>query len=124
MDSVQRFIYDQSVSQRAMFLFFHKLLTEEYCLEAKIRYKIPFYYRKSWICYLNPKKSKSVEFVFLRGNELSNSHKILSSNARKQVMGIEILELSDIPIVALQETILEALLLDETIPYKSNWKKR
>jgi hypothetical protein len=79
---------------------------------------------KSWICYLNPGKNKSVEFAFVRGNELSNSQKILESRGRKQVLSIELTALSQIPIKELTEIIQEAILLDDTVPYQSKRSKR
>jgi hypothetical protein len=46
-------------------------------LEDKIRFGIPFYFGRSWICYLNPIKNHKVELAFVRGNELSNIQKVI-----------------------------------------------
>ena len=64
-------------------------------------------------------KNNSIEFAFLRGNELSNSQGILDSKGRKQVFSVELTALSKIPIKELKEIIQEAILLDETISYVS-----
>jgi hypothetical protein len=104
-------------------LYIHKLLSVELNLTDKLRFKIPFYYRKSWICYLNPSKNNSIEFAFVRGNELSNSQGLLDSKGRKQVLSVELTELSKIPIKELTEIIHEAILLDEAVPYASKRKK-
>jgi len=123
MTEVDDFIFNFDGSQRDIMLYIHKLLSVELNLTDKIRFKIPFYYRKSWICYLNPTKNNSIEFAFVRGNELSNSQGILDSKGRKQVFSVELTELSKIPVKELTEIIQEAILLDETIPYASKRTK-
>jgi hypothetical protein len=91
---------------------------------CKIRFKIPFYYRKSWICYLNPVKGNGVEFVFLRGNELSNEQGLLEAKGRKQVSGVTFYEIKEIPQEVLQEVVMEALILDDEVKYKSKRSKK
>jgi hypothetical protein len=123
MKDVEEFIYNYEDSQREIMLLMHNLLAYELNLTGKLRFKIPFYYRRSWICYLNPTKNKSIEFAFVRGNELSNSQGLLESKGRKQVWSIELTNVSEIPIKELTEIIYEAILLDETVPYASKRKK-
>lgn len=89
----------------------------------KIRFKIPFYYQKSWICYLNPRKDGQIELAFLRGNELSDVQQLLSFNGRKQIAGIPFNKMADIPADKVLEIIHEALLLDKTIPYTVKKRK-
>lgn len=101
-----------------------QLLMQNPEVTAKIRYRVPFYYRKSWFCYLNPIKNHGVEMAFIRGNELSNTQGILQAKNRKQVHGIEMFDTKSLPLKALQEVIQEALLLDETVPYASKRRKR
>lgn len=122
MSEVEDFIYQFEGSQREVMLYLHKLLTVELNLTEKIRFKIPFYYGKSWICYLNPTKDGNIEFAFVRGNELSNYHGILDNKGRKQVFSIEFGKVSEIPDQQLNEIIQEAILLDETKPYESKRK--
>lgn len=119
MKTTEDFIYNFEGSQREIMLYFHKVLTEEFGLRSKLSYKIPFYYNKSWVCYLNPTKNGNIEFAFPRGNELSNSNGILESKGRKQVYSIEIKDLSGINEALIKETIMEAILLDDTTPYQS-----
>lgn len=123
MTEVENFIFQFEDQQREILLHFHKLLTSELNLTAKLRYKIPFYYNKSWICYLSPDKKGKVELAFTRGNELSNSQGILDNKDRKQVYGIVFSHIDDIPEKELNEVLQEAVLLDETIPYASKRKK-
>ncbi|MBE2218304.1 MAG: DUF1801 domain-containing protein [Ignavibacteria bacterium] len=122
MSEVEDFIYQFDSSQRDVMLYFHKLLTNDLNLTEKIRFKIPFYFSKSWICYLNPLKNGKVEFAFVRGNELSNSRGILDSKGRKQVYSIEFGKVSELPVQEMNEIIQEAILLDETKPYESKRK--
>lgn len=123
MEVVEDFIYHHEGQQREILLHLHQVLTEELNLSPKIRYKIPFYYNKSWICYLNPTKQDTVELAFTRGNELSNAQGLLDSKGRTQVFSIEITSLSDLQNEALQEVWQEAILLDETVPYASKRQK-
>ena len=109
--------------QQLLLRVLHDFLMSHPGVTAKIRYKIPFYYRKSWICYLNPFKDGGVELAFTRGNELSNEQGLLESKGRKQVYGATFYEVKEIPLETLNEVIQEAFLLDEQVPYASKRKK-
>ncbi|MEL6943282.1 MAG: DUF1801 domain-containing protein [Bacteroidota bacterium] len=123
MSEVEDFIYEREGEQRAILLYLHHLFTMDLGLESKIRYRIPFYFGRSWICYTNPIKEEAIELVFLRGNELSNAQGILESKGRKQVSGITFSTLKEISEETLLEVLQEAIVLDETIPYASKRKK-
>ncbi len=99
--------------QRRLFLALHALLTSLPQVTDKIRYTVPFYVRKSPICYLNPLKNGGVELVFIRGNELSNEQGLLDLKGRKQVAGVSYFAVSDIREEPLLEVLQEALLVDE-----------
>jgi len=105
MELIFQFIDRYSGDQQAVLQYLHNLLISFPDIEPKLKYKIPFYYRKSWICYLNPIKKKGIELCFTRGNELSNTQGLLAARDRKQ------------------ELLQEAFLLDETVPYQSKRKK-
>lgn len=125
MNPVEDFIYGKEGNQRAILVFLHEILSTHFDLTNKIRYKIPFYYNRSWICYLNPIKGDKIELAFLRGNELSNEQGLLDNKGRKQVYGIEFEKVSDIKEEVLYEILQEAVLLDESVPYASkNIKKK
>jgi hypothetical protein len=118
MNTVEDFVEHLEGNQKEIVRYLHLLLTKNLNLQEKIRYKIPFYYGKSWICYLNPIKGDQIELAFLRGNELSNDQKILDFKQRKQVSGkifSTISEITDSPIL---EVLHEAILLDQSIPYE------
>lgn len=123
-DLVLNFIENQtSPRQRQLLAYLHDLLATQLGLEAKIRYRIPFYYRYSWICYLNPVPNEGVELAFTRGNELSNAQGLLSSAGRKQVYGIVLHDPATVSEAALLEVLNEAILLDESVPYQSKRKQ-
>lgn len=119
MSAVEDFIYQFEEDQREVMHWLHDLLTSKLDLAEKIRFGIPFYYGKSWICYVNPTKKGSVELAFVRGNELSNEQGLLDHKGRKQVFGVEFNKVGDIPKDLLNEVLQEAILLDETTPYRS-----
>ena len=123
MRNTEAYILQFDGSQKDIMLYFHTLLTEELNLQDKIRFKIPFYYGRSWICYLNPTKDNKVEFAFTRGNELSNAQGLLESKGRKQVYSITFETLKDVPKEVVYEVLQEAILLDEVKPYASKRKK-
>jgi len=124
MTDVEDFIQQYEGNQRKVMRFLHQLLSKELSLTDKIRFGIPFYYRKSWICYMNPTKKGTIEFAFTRGNELSNEQGLLESKGRKQVYSVEFESVNDIPQETLNEIIQEAILLDEAKPYASKRKRK
>ncbi|MEM9858188.1 MAG: DUF1801 domain-containing protein [Bacteroidota bacterium] len=124
MTRVEEFIHSYEGNQGRVLSYLHHILAKELELLPKIRFRIPFYYRRSWICYLNPTKRATIEFCFLRGNELSNEQGLLNTNGRKQVAGIEIETLTNLPESELREVIHEALLLDEMVPYSVKKMKK
>ena len=122
MHSVEEYIYDLRGQQKAVMEYLHQLLETYPGITSKIRYKVPFYYRKSWICYLNPVKGDQVELSFTRGNELSNEQGILDFRGRKQVAGILFPSVESIKTDVIAEIIQEAIMLDEEVPYASKRK--
>ena len=113
MANVEDYITQLENEQKEIMLYFHELLAHQLELEGKIRFKIPFYYHKSWICYLNPIKNDTVELAFLLGKELSNQQGLLETKDRKQVAGITFSNEKEIPKDQVYEIIQEALMLDE-----------
>ena len=124
MLSIEDYIYRHEDQQREILQQLHYLLAEELSLEAKIKYNIPFYYNRSWICYLNANKGGGVELAFTRGNELSNEQGLLDDKGRKQVKSILITKPEQINDPVLHEVLQEAILLDETVPYASKRQKK
>lgn len=123
MTGVQDFILSKTGKQQAILEYLDAVITEHPKVVSKIRYRVPFYYLKSWLCYLNPQKDGSVEFSFIRGNELADEDDLLEAKGRKQVKSTTFFDVEDIPIEKVKRILQEAFLLDETVPYASKRKK-
>lgn len=102
------------IVEQEICLLLHDLFISFPAIESKIRYRIPFYYQYSWICYLNPQKKGGVELVFLRGKDMSNAQGILDFKGRKQVSGLMIKSHKDIDLKLVSELFAEALIIDES----------
>jgi len=124
MEAVLGFIEEQDAPNRQIMQYLHDIMTAVPDVTCKIRYHVPMYYRMSWICYLNPQKKGGVEWVLLRGNELSNIQGILEARGRKQVKGAIFNQVSEIDENIIREIFMEALILDEERPYESKRKKK
>jgi len=115
--NVSEFIDIYNGNQRDCMLLLHDLISEIPGIQPKIRFKIPFYYRKTWICYLNPIKNQSVELCFVRAKEFEHSKIHLEFRDRVQVGGIILTKPEDIDLTLIKMILEEAILLDETKPY-------
>ena len=123
MNPVLDYIYEQEEPNQSLLLYLHELIMEQAEIKSKIRYKVPFYFRQSWFCYLNPVKN-GIELNFVRANEMSNANGLLDFRGRTQVAGVIYQNIEAVNIEPLIETIQEALLLDETVKYASKRKPR
>ena len=115
MDACLAYIYEREGNQQGIMLYLHEWIISYPNVAGKIRYKIPVYYRKRWICYLNPIKNDQVELVFTRANELSNEQGLLNFRDRKLVAGVIFTTVEAIPTEVLHEIFQEALLLDDEV---------
>ena len=112
MNEVEEFIFNQAEKQRELLLFFHILFLDKYELKPKLKYKIPFYYRKKWVVYLNTTNS-GIEISFIKGYQFKGSWNFLESKNRKMVRSFSCNSLEDIPSQELDEIMKEALEVDE-----------
>ena len=113
MNSIEDYILDLKGQQKIIINLLHHHLMRTTDLRVNIRYGIPMYRRKSWVCYLNPIKKDGVEFCFGRGHSLSNEQGILDMKGRKLVAGISLYDVTNFSMQALDEIIQEALILDD-----------
>lgn len=113
MSSIENYILDLEGQQKAIVNVLHSYLLNATDLRGNISYGIPMYRRKSWVCYLNPIKKNGVEMAFTRGFRLSNEQGILNRKGRKLVAGIDLYDVSLIPMEAINQIVQEALLLDD-----------
>ncbi len=125
MNPVETYIYKQSENKQQILTFFHDLFVNQYRLTAHLKWKIPAYYGKTWVTYLNPDKKKDgIHICFVRGNELSEKHSILKTEGRKMVKSIYIDKLDKIPYKQFIDCIEEAVTLDQTVKYKAPNSKK
>ncbi len=113
MSSAEDFIYQQEEDLQLLLLPLRELFLSYPGVTAKLRYKIPFYYRKSWVCYTNPIKGQGVEVAFLRGFELGDPQGVLQDKGRKMVKGIDIFNPNEIEAKGVELYWREALMLEE-----------
>ena len=103
MKTVSNFILSLEGQQKAIVSYLHERLTNYHNLQSKISYGIPMYKMKTWVCYINPLKTGGVDFVFTRGKSLSNEQGLLDTKGRKQVAGLVVQDVSEIPERAIDE---------------------
>ncbi|MGB6036419.1 MAG: hypothetical protein WBG42_09120 [Cryomorphaceae bacterium] len=114
---ISDYLYKLTSEQAGIVQCLHDLIMETPAIEVKRRWNLPFYYRKSWICYFNILKNGNVEWAFTRGNELSNEDLWLEARGRKQIYSVNFASVEDIDMQLARVTFQEALLLDEHVPY-------
>ncbi|MEQ1747390.1 MAG: DUF1801 domain-containing protein [Saprospiraceae bacterium] len=117
MDACLDYIESLEGEQRRTMLALHQFIAGFPQVTCGIRYRVPFFFRKSWLCYLNPLKNGAVELCFIRANELSNEQGLLDFKDRSQVAGVTYHSSADIREDALAEVLHEALVLDEEVKY-------
>lgn len=122
-EQILDYISERPQKEQDLLLYLHNILMHYPGMTCKLRYKIPFYYRKSWICYINPVKTGGVELAFTRANEMVDEQGALDFKSRKQVAGIEYARVKELNDAVLHTLINEAILLDDTVPYQSKNKK-
>jgi len=84
-------------------------------ISKKIRYKIPFYDFKSWLCYINPLKKGGLELCFVHGQKLSGFPSILEARNRIMIAGITIMTPQEAGSDLVLDCFSEAIILDETL---------
>jgi hypothetical protein len=95
MNTVEDYIHDRPVEEQKILTVLHEFIQSFPNIIPKIRYNIPFYYRTSWICYLNPVKG-GIEINFLHGHQIDDPFGLLKARGRKMVKGWIITQLEDI----------------------------
>ncbi len=121
-EKVNAFIEERDGNQRTVMEFLHEHFIE-LGLQPKYRFKIPFYYQKTWVCYMNPIKNDGIELVYVRARELANTSGILDFKNRKMAAGISIYSVAEIPLELITDVTYEAMVLDAEVPYTFKKKK-
>ncbi len=113
MNPVESYIYRLEGEEREIASYLHDLFTERYGMTYKLRYRIPFYDIKKWLCYISPQKKGGIELCFLHGRWMEDSQGALESKDRVQVFGITYRKLEDIDEGVLELLIEDAIKLDK-----------
>ncbi len=113
MKTVENFILGLDGQQKAIVSYLHQHLTENHDLIPKISFNIPMYYKRKWVCYLNPIKNDGIELAFVKGHRLSNDQGLLKTKNRKRISGIDLYEIRSIPMRQIDEIVQEALIIDQ-----------
>lgn len=92
-------------------------------IEIKKKFNLPFFYGKTWICYMNLIKKKEIEFLFVRARELP-SKELLNFKDRVMIGGLTFKTVDDIDIGVLRLLLEEAIHLDNNKPYTFVKKKK
>lgn len=92
-------------------------------IEIKKKFNLPFFYGKTWICYLNLVKKKEIELCFVRGRELP-SKELLNFKERVMIGGLSFQKETDIDYGVLKLLLEEATTLDQEKPYTFTKKKK
>ena len=112
-----------TAEQLKTLLYLHDRITGLEGMQPKLKYKIPFYYKNSWVCYLNAVKGGLVEMAFTRGNEFTRCTKYLDFKGRKQVASIIYKSVEQIDEDILELVLSEALEIDNTKYVSPGYKK-
>ena len=121
MNPVEHYIFDQPSPQREIMDYLHQLIPG---IQPRISYRIPFYYGRSWVCYLNANKKGEVDLGICRANELESDFGILEFGTRSQVALASFDTLENIPEEQVMECLEAALALDRSVKYASKRTKK
>ncbi len=113
MSEALDYIQQSTAEQRKLFQLSRSvIINSSPRMVESFAYKVPFYSIHYKICYLNRLK-KGIDIGFVRGNELSDPHGILSDEGRKMVKSIRLFSREEFNEDILRETVQEAIILDE-----------
>jgi hypothetical protein len=119
MENVEDFILNLPSDERAIASMLRTLIYEtDPRFREKLSYGVPYYSRNRRVCFIWPAsapqgpKMARVSFGFCF-DMLSSERNILLSEGRKQVYIVRFSSLKDIDERALQDVILEAVLVDD-----------
>jgi hypothetical protein len=113
MNEVEEYLLKVCNKERDVMLFLHDLFTDKYLLSPKIKYGIPFYFGKKWVCYLNPVKNGGVDLTFLRGFKMEGYDHVLEARGRKMVKSLPILDLEGLDIDLVNKLMTLAIQIDK-----------
>lgn len=106
-----------SENQTAILKSIHNALISYPAVECKIKFKLPFFYKNTWIAYLNPIKKDGIEFCIVRAKEIPSIVDFVNYKKRTMIAGISFYSIKEIDFNILHFVFQEAYQLDSTTPY-------
>ena len=85
-------------------------------IEITKKFNLPFFYGKTWVCYLNLVKKREIELAFVRGRELP-SKELLNFKERVMIGGLTYKSVTNLDLGILRLLLEEAITLDQEKPY-------
>ncbi len=120
MKTVEEFVADLPANERPILETLRQIILETLPeVREKLSYGVPYFYRKSRICFLWPASSplagryEGVMLGFCRGHLLSNEQGLLDLGSRKEVSTVIFSDVRSIPQETVREVLLEAAMVDE-----------
>lgn len=113
MKPAESFIIGQVSPEREIMQYLHEIFVTT-GLQPRLRYGIPMYYAKRWVCYLNPLKTGGIELAFTRAHAFADPTGLLQARGRKMVKGMILNNLAAIDEKAIRAILAAALALDRS----------
>jgi hypothetical protein len=113
MSTVDEYIEShENTHQQHLIYHLHHLIMTFSGVSTKLRFRIPFYDGRKWICYINPIKKNGVEVCFIKGFQLKPRPELVARK-RTMVKGISVYEINEEILFLIAEVFEEALALDK-----------
>lgn len=118
MKTYENFFFDLTEDEKPIVQLLRKIILESIPgIREKISYGVPYYFRKTRICFIWPASIKAgpksgVMLGFCKGNKLSNEQGILESGGRKEVYALTFHNIKEIKPALIKEILYEAILVD------------
>jgi hypothetical protein len=117
---VEDLIADLPADEKKITMVLRNLVVETApMLREKISYGVPYYYKKSRICFIWPASvpnggiTEGVILGFCKGYLMSNEEGLLQSNGRKEVFTVHYVSIAQIDQHQVRQWIQEASIIDE-----------
>lgn len=123
MQNPETFLIGLEKNERTIAEILHGEINSIPGVSCKIRFGIPFYDYKKWLCYLSPQKKGGIELCFIQGLKLDPEGVYLDAKNRKQVAGITFREAREIDQTLVRALVLEAINFENSINQKKTASK-
>ncbi len=115
MNPVEEYIQSCEENAQEVLFTLHDIFTQDFGLTPKIKFRIPFYYGNTWVLYVNQPKRGGIEICYLNARRFEYQSRILDFRDRKQVGGITVFKLEDMPLEEIIHVTKAAVDFDKTI---------